>query len=80
VQFNRADPGPPQYGRQPGSSFKPYVWAAALESGEFGPDTSVSADPLTIDRPGAEPSASFIVAGSGKFTIGAARRGCAWFL
>jgi penicillin-binding protein 1A len=41
VQFNRAAPGPPYYGRQPGSAFKPYVWAAALESG-FGPYSVVS--------------------------------------
>jgi penicillin-binding protein 1A len=45
VQFNRAYPGPPYYGRQPGSSFKPYVWCTALENG-FGPDSTFSADPL----------------------------------
>ena len=47
VQYNRAHPGPPRYGRQPGSSFKPYVWAAALENG-YGPDSVFSADPISI--------------------------------
>jgi len=47
VQYNRAHPGPPQYGRQPGSSFKPYVWATALESG-YGPNSKFSADPIVI--------------------------------
>ncbi|MCX7599441.1 MAG: PBP1A family penicillin-binding protein [Armatimonadetes bacterium] len=47
VQFNRAHPGPPFYGRQPGSAIKPYVWAAALESG-YGPYSVVSAAPITI--------------------------------
>ena len=47
VQFNRAYPGPPQYGRQPGSSFKPYVWAAALEKG-YGPNSRFSGSPISI--------------------------------
>ncbi len=47
VQYNRAHPGPPQYGRQPGSAFKPYVWATALESG-YGPNSKFSADPIVI--------------------------------
>jgi len=47
VQYNRAHPGPPRYGRQPGSSFKPYVWATALESG-YGPGSHFSADPIAI--------------------------------
>lgn len=47
IQFNRAYPGPPNYGRQPGSSFKPYVWATALESG-FGPNSYFSGGPLSI--------------------------------
>ncbi len=47
IQYNRAHPGPPGYGRQPGSSFKPYVWAAGLESG-YGPNSVFSADPLAI--------------------------------
>ena len=47
VQFNRASPGPPQYGRQPGSSFKPYVWAAALEKG-YGPNSRFSGSPISI--------------------------------
>ncbi len=47
TQFNRCDPGPPAYGRQPGSSFKPYVWAAALEHG-YGPNSTFSGGPLTI--------------------------------
>ncbi len=47
VQYNRAHPGPPQYGRQPGSSFKPYVWATALESG-YGPNSKFSADPIVM--------------------------------
>jgi penicillin-binding protein 1A len=36
--YNRAHPGIHPWGRQPGSSFKPYIYAAALESG-FGPDS-----------------------------------------
>jgi len=47
VQYNRAHPGPPNYGRQPGSSFKPYIWAAALENG-YGPNSVFSADPISI--------------------------------
>ncbi|MBC7286785.1 MAG: PBP1A family penicillin-binding protein [Armatimonadetes bacterium] len=47
VQFNRAAPGPPYFGRQPGSAFKPYVWTAALESG-FGPNSVVSGDPISV--------------------------------
>jgi len=47
VQYNRAHPGPPRYGRQPGSSFKPYVWATGLESG-YGPNSKFSADPIVI--------------------------------
>jgi len=41
LQYNRADPGMPPWGRQPGSSFKPYIYAAALESG-FGPESYMS--------------------------------------
>jgi len=47
IQYNRAHPGPPRYGRQPGSSFKPYVWATTLESG-YGPNSKFSADPIVI--------------------------------
>jgi penicillin-binding protein 1A len=47
VQYNRAHPGPPGFGRQPGSSFKPYIWACALENG-FDEYTTVSADPISI--------------------------------
>jgi len=50
VQYNRAHPGPPRYGRQPGSSFKPYIWATALESG-YGPNSKFSADPIAIRLP-----------------------------
>jgi penicillin-binding protein 1A len=39
--YNRAHPGVKPWGRQLGSSFKPYVFSAALESG-FGPDSVVS--------------------------------------
>lgn len=39
--YNRAHPGIYPWGRQPGSSFKPYLFAAALESG-FGPESVVS--------------------------------------
>ena len=34
--------------RQPGSSFKPYVYATALESGKFTPDTIVLDAPVSI--------------------------------
>ncbi len=47
VQFNRAHPGSPAYGRQPGSSFKPYIFAAAYESG-YTPRSVVSGGPITI--------------------------------
>jgi len=45
VQYNRAYAGPPLYGRQPGSSFKPYVWATALEKG-YGPSSLFSGSPI----------------------------------
>ena len=56
TQFNRCDPGPPAYGRQPGSSFKPYVWATALENG-YGPNSTFSGSPITIndERTGFKP-------------------------
>ena len=34
--------------RQPGSSFKPYVYATALETGEYTPDTMVVDAPISI--------------------------------
>ncbi|MGC5780378.1 transglycosylase domain-containing protein [Methylobacterium sp. NFXW15] len=43
-QFNRATDAL----RQPGSSFKPYVYAAALASGQFKPDTTVVDSPVCI--------------------------------
>jgi penicillin-binding protein 1A len=43
-QFNRATDAL----RQPGSSFKPYVYAAALTSGLFKPDTQVVDSPVCI--------------------------------
>ncbi len=45
-QFNRAHPGPPMYGRQPGSSFKPYLFATAFESG-YSPNSHFSGDPIS---------------------------------
>ena len=51
TQFNRAQPTAPNYGRQPGSSMKPYIWATALESG-YGPESTFSADPISIDLGG----------------------------
>jgi membrane peptidoglycan carboxypeptidase len=39
--YNRAQPRGKPHGRQPGSSFKPYLFAAALESG-YGPDSMMS--------------------------------------
>lgn len=45
-QFNRAHPGPPTYGRQPGSSFKPYLFAAAFESG-YTPNSVFSGNPIS---------------------------------
>jgi len=48
--FNRAT----QALRQPGSSFKPFVYAAALEAG-FTPNNIVEDAPLTIDVPGSGP-------------------------
>ncbi len=44
--FNRAT----QAARQPGSSFKPFVYAAALDSG-FTPATLVVDAPITVDTP-----------------------------
>jgi penicillin-binding protein 1A len=43
-QFNRATDAL----RQPGSSFKPYVYAAALASGQFKPTTTVVDSPVCI--------------------------------
>ncbi|MFD0933907.1 transglycosylase domain-containing protein, partial [Methylobacterium trifolii] len=43
-QFNRATDAL----RQPGSSFKPYVYAAALSSGVFRPDTVVVDSPVCL--------------------------------
>ncbi|WP_246778323.1 transglycosylase domain-containing protein [Maritalea myrionectae] len=43
-QFNRATN--PE--RQPGSSFKPFVYATALETGRFSPDTVINDGPICI--------------------------------
>jgi penicillin-binding protein 1A len=45
-QFNRATDAL----RQPGSSFKPYVYATALQSGKFTPKTIVVDSPVCIGR------------------------------
>ncbi len=47
--FNRATQGR----RQPGSSFKPFVYAAALDSG-FTPATIIIDAPITVELPGGE--------------------------
>lgn len=47
LQYNRALPGVAPWGRQPGSSFKPYIWACALENG-YSPDSVFSGDPISI--------------------------------
>ena len=47
-QFNRAV----QSRRQPGSSFKPFVYYAALESGKYSPGTIVDDAPITYNIPG----------------------------
>lgn len=47
-QFNRAV----QSRRQPGSSFKPFVYYAALASGKFSPGTIVDDAPITYNIPG----------------------------
>lgn len=49
-QFNRAT----QALRQTGSSFKPFVYAAALEMG-YGPNDRVEDAPITVDVPGSGP-------------------------
>ena len=48
--FNRAT----QAYRQPGSSFKPFIYAAALDSG-YTPSTIVSDSPVQIDPGGGQP-------------------------
>ena len=47
-QFNRAV----QSRRQPGSSFKPFVYYAALESGKYSPGTIVDDAPVSYRIPG----------------------------
>ncbi|HMB09863.1 penicillin-binding protein 1A [Saliniramus sp.] len=49
-QFNRAT----QARRQPGSAYKPFVYAAALDNG-YTPSTIVLDGPITINNPGSEP-------------------------
>lgn len=49
-QFNRAT----QARRQPGSSYKPFVYATALDNG-YTPSTIVLDEPITIVNPGSEP-------------------------
>ncbi len=70
VQYNRAHPGPPQYGRQPGSSFKPYVWATALESG-YGPASKFSADPIVIRLGAGKPwrPRNYLASQEGAYTL-----------
>jgi penicillin-binding protein 1A len=52
--YNRAQPGGKPWGRQPGSSFKPYLFAAALESG-YGPDSPAVSGVESISLPGWHP-------------------------
>ncbi len=47
-QFNRAT----QAHRQPGSSFKPFVYYAAFASGKFTPDSAISDTPISYRIPG----------------------------
>ena len=47
-QFNRAV----QSRRQPGSSFKPFVYYAALESGKYTPETIIDDSAITYNIPG----------------------------
>ncbi|HCF30448.1 MAG TPA: penicillin-binding protein [Cyanobacteria bacterium UBA11049] len=47
-QFNRAT----QAHRQPGSSFKPFVYYAAFASGKFTPDSAISDTPVSYRIPG----------------------------
>lgn len=54
VQYNRAHPARAPWGRQPGSSFKPYVWTTALENG-YGPSSTFSGSPITINVAGSKP-------------------------
>lgn len=41
--------------RQPGSAFKPFVYAAALSTGALGPNDTVSNEQLILDEPGKAP-------------------------
>ncbi|HWF00006.1 MAG TPA: PBP1A family penicillin-binding protein [Caulobacteraceae bacterium] len=50
-KFDRAT----QAYRQPGSSFKPFVYAAALQSGQFTPASMVSAGPITLPGANGQP-------------------------
>ena len=50
-KLNRAT----QAHRQPGSSFKPFVYAAALQSGQFTPASMVSAAPITLPGANGQP-------------------------
>ncbi|MCA1961861.1 MAG: PBP1A family penicillin-binding protein [Desulfomonile sp.] len=49
--FNRAT----QARRQPGSAFKPIIYATALEKGSYSPATIIVDEPITVEFPGTEP-------------------------
>ncbi|HHX77574.1 MAG TPA: PBP1A family penicillin-binding protein, partial [Firmicutes bacterium] len=51
TQFNRAVDAR----RSPGSAFKPFVYAAALEQQGYTADTRIVCEPVTINIPGAAP-------------------------
>lgn len=69
-QFNMCDMPP---GRQPGSSFKPFVYAAGIERGVFAPTSYISCQPFRYTMPDANGVHRIVRGGTGQGTVSIAR-------